>query len=255
MKYKRTVVWLIVIALWFLLTMYQLKEGFNKAVVIPNPYTVVKSFIHLCKNGYAGQTLWSHMGASLGRLLTAIFFAIITAIPLGLLCGYIKKIETVVSTIVEFIRPLPPLAYYTIIILATQIGNTSKVILLFIAAFAPIYIACVQAVKQVRQDYILSAKTLGANGVQIFTNVVLPSALPNIFTGLRTAIGVAYTTLVSAEMVAAVSGLGYMILYAYNVFQTEVVFVGIILIGISAILLDDILKWTEKKIVFWKGKA
>jgi taurine transport system permease protein len=194
------------------------------------------------------------MGASFTRLFLAIIIAMITAIPLGLLCGYVKPIETVVSTIVEFIRPLPPLAYYTIIILATQIGNTSKVILLFIAAFAPLYIACVQAVKQVKYDHILSVESLGANKFQIFTKVVLPSSLPNIFTGLRTAIGVAYTTLVSAEMVAAKSGLGYMILYAYNVFQTEVVFVGIIIIGVSAVLLDDLLKWTEKRIVFWKGQ-
>ncbi|MBI9009016.1 MAG: ABC transporter permease [Tenericutes bacterium] len=255
MKFKRTIVWTVVITLWFLFTMYQLKEGFNGAVVIPNPYLVIKSFINILKNGYASHTLLQHAGASFGRLFTAILIAVLTAIPLGLLCGYVKKIETVVSTIVEFIRPLPPLAYYTIIILATQIGNTSKVILLFIAAFAPMYIACVQAVKQVRKDYILSSQTLGANGIQIFRNVVLPSALPNIFTGIRTAIGVAYTTLVSAEMVAAKSGLGYMILYAYNVFQTEVVFVGIILIGISAVLLDDLLKFTEKKLVFWKGQA
>lgn len=255
MKYKRTIVWLVIISIWFLLTMNQLNPDYSKPIIIPNPYLVVESFISILKNGYANYTLLQHAGASFWRLSAAIVIAALVAIPLGLLCGYVKKIETVVSTIVEFIRPLPPLAYYTIIILATQIGNTSKVILLFIAAFAPMYIACVQAVKQVKKDYILSAKTLGANGIQIFTKVVLPSSLPNIFTGLRTAIGVAYTTLVSAEMVAAKSGLGYMILYAYNVFQTDVVFVGIIIIGISAVLINDLLKFAERKLVFWKGQA
>ncbi len=150
MKFKRTIVWAVVITLWFLLTMFQLAPDFSKAVVIPNPYLVIKSFVNIVKNGYASHTLLQHAGASFGRLSLAILIAILTAIPLGLLCGYVKKIEVVVSTIVEFVRPLPPLAYYTIIILATQIGNTSKVILLFIAAFAPMYIACVQAVKQVK---------------------------------------------------------------------------------------------------------
>ncbi len=253
---KRFIVWGIVIIVWFLLTMNQLPpEEYGKAIVIPNPYLVVKDFIYILKNGFAGGTLWQHFFASLLRLLTAIFLAIIVAIPLGLVCGYVEKIEVFVSTIVEFVRPLPPLAYYTIIILATQIGNTSKIILLFIAAFAPLYIACVQAVKQVKKDHILAAKMLGANEHEVFRHVVLPSALPNIFTGLRTAIGVSYTTLVSAEMVAAKVGLGYMILYAYNLFRTETVFVGIIVIGVSAVLLDDILKYLEKKIVFWKGHA
>jgi taurine transport system permease protein len=255
MKHKRTIVWLVIVILWFLLTSYQLQPDFNKVVVIPNPYLVITSFIDILQNGYASGTLFSHVGTSYFRLLSAIFFAIIFAIPLGLVCGYIPKIEIVVSTVVEFIRPLPPLAYYTIIILATSIGNSSKIILLFIAAFAPLYIACVQAVKQVKKDHILAVKSLGASDVEVFRHVVLPSALPNIFTGLRTAIGVSFTTLVSAEMVAATSGLGYMILFAYNVYQTEVVFVGIIIIGISALLLDGLIKWSENKLVFWRGEA
>ncbi len=255
MKYKRTIVWLVVIALWFIFTSYQLQADFNKTIVIPNPYLVLQSFVDILRNGYANESLFTHMGASFYRLFAAIFFAILVAIPLGLVCGYIDKVEVVVSTIVEFIRPLPPLAYYTIIILATSIGNTSKIILLFIAAFAPLYIACVQAVKQVKKDHILAVKTLGASNVEVFRHVVLPSALPNIFTGLRTAIGVSFTTLVSAEMVAAKTGLGYMILFAYNVYQTEVVFVGIIIIGIAALLLDSFIKWSENKLVYWRGEA
>lgn len=255
MKHKRTIVWLIIITLWFVLTSYQLHPDFNKAVVFPNPYFVLQSFIDIVKNGYANATLWSHMGSSFYRLISAIVFAILFAVPLGLVCGYVEKIEIVVSTIIEFIRPLPPLAYYTIIILATSIGNISKIILLFIAAFAPLYIACVQAVKQVKKDHILAVKSLGGNNVDVFKHVVLPSALPNIFTGLRTAIGVSFTTLVSAEMVAATKGLGYMILFAYNFYQTDVVFVGIIIIGISAIILDSILKWSENKLVFWRGES
>jgi taurine transport system permease protein len=253
MKYKKTIVWLVIILIWFLFTLPG--THFVNQTLVPSPYKVFLAFLSLCKDGYNHISFFRHLQASFGRLFLAIFLAIITAVPLGLISGYIKKIETVVSTIVEFIRPLPPLAYYMLLILWLGIGNTSKVVLLFIAAFAPIYIGCVQAVKQVRVDYILSAKTLGANRFQIFSNVVFPSALPNIFTGIRTATGVAYTTLVSAEMVAAVSGIGWMILDASNYLKSDVMFVGIIVIGISAIMLDKLLQYVENKIIFWKGKA
>lgn len=253
MKYKRLIVWLSIIIIWFFITI----PGLNlvNQTLVPTPYQVLMTFFDICKNGYNHIPFINHLGASFGRLFLSIFLAIVLAVPLGLLCGYIKKIEVVVSTVVEFVRPLPPLAYYMLLILWLGIGNTSKVVLLFIAAFAPIYISCVQAVKLVREDYILSAKTLGASQIDVFKTVVFPSALPNIFTGIRTATGVAYTTLVSAEMIAAVSGIGWMILDASNYLKSDVIFVGIIVIGISAILIDKCLQWLENKVVFWKGKA
>ncbi len=253
MKYKKLYVWLGIILVWTLFTI----PSFNLVNdnLVPSPYQVIVKFIDILINGYNNISFFSHLGASFGRLFLSIFLAILTAVPLGLISGYIKKIETVVSTVVEFIRPLPPLAYYMLLILWLGIGNTSKVVLLFIAAFAPIYLSCVQAVKLVKRDHILSAQTLGATRMQVFTNVVLPSTLPNIFTGVRTATGVAYTTLVSAEMVAAVSGIGWMILDASNYLKSDVIFVGIIIIGVSAILFDKCLQWLENKVVYWKGQA
>jgi taurine transport system permease protein len=252
MKFKKTIVWLSIIFIWFIITLPQL--GIVSPVVVPPPHKVFLAFLDFVANGYGSKSFWSHIVASYGRLFIAIIFAVIVAVPLGLLCGYIKKIEIVVSTIVDFVRPLPPLAYYMVLILWLGIGNTSKIVLLFIAAFAPVYIACVQAVKLVKTDYILSAQTLGANKMQLFTHVVFPGALPNIFTGIRTATGVAFTTLVSAEMVAAISGVGWVILDASNKLNSRIVFVGIIIIGISAIFIDKFLKLIEDKVVFWKGQ-
>lgn len=250
---KKLLVWLTIVFLWFLLTLPGL--DLVSSTLVPSPYRVMKTFIDILKNGYNNIPFYEHLGASFGRLFLSIGLAVITAVPVGLFCGYVKKIETVVSAIVEFVRPLPPLAYYMLLILWLGIGNTSKVVLLYIAAFAPMYLNSVQAVKLVKHDHILSVQTLGANRFNVFRHVVFPSALPNIFTGIRTATGVAYTTLVSAEMIAAVSGVGWMILDASNYLKSDVIFVGIIVIGISAILLDRLLRFIDDKIVFWKGKS
>ena len=126
--------------------------------------------------------------------------------------------------------------------------------LLYLATFAPIYVACASAVGRIKQEYILSAKTLGASKGQIFFQVVLPASAPDIFVGVRTAVGVGYTTLVSAEMIAATSGMGWMVMDAYNYLKTDIVFVGIIIMGITGIFIDFILKTLGNKIVFWSDK-
>jgi len=253
MKLKRILVWLFIILLWGLVTIPG--HSLVNDVLVPSPYQVLLTFFNILFHGYNHIAFAAHLGASFGRLFLSILLAIVSAVPLGLYSGYNKHIEVVVSTIVEFVRPLPPLAYYMLLVLWLGIGNTSKVVLLYIAAFAPIYLSCVQSVKLVRKDYILQAQTLGANSKQIFLHIVFPSSLPNIFTGIRLATGVAYTTLVSAEMVAAVSGIGWMILDASNYLKSDVMFVGIIIIGISAILLDKFFQWIEHKFVFWKGQS
>ena len=198
--------------------------------------------------------MWEHLFASLRRLFIAYILAVITAIPLGLLSGYSEKIRAVFEPIIAFVRPLPPLGYYTIIILWMGIGDGSKVMLLFLGAFAPIYLSCVAGVTRVKLDYIYRARTLGANKRQIFFYVIFPSALPDIFVGLRNAMSTAYATSVAAEMVAAVSGIGWMVLDASKYLRSDVIFVGIIIMGITGIMLDKMLLYSERKIVFWKGK-
>lgn len=169
--------------------------------------------------------------------------------------GYFEEVQAIFEPIVSFIRPLPPLGYYTIIILWMGINDNSKIFLLFLGGFAPIYISCVAGVKRVKQDYINRARTLGASKRQVFFYVILPSALPDIFVGLRNAMSAAYATSVAAEMVAAISGIGWMVLDASKYMRSDVIFVGIIIMGITGIILDKILIFLESRIVFWKGKS
>ncbi|HLV09384.1 MAG TPA: ABC transporter permease subunit [Halanaerobiales bacterium] len=244
------ITWILIFLSWYILTRLEIFS----ATLLPSPYRVWNAFIRVLKEGYNGISLLAHLGASFKRLIVALFSALLTAIPLGLLSGYFTRVEAVIDSIVEFYRPLPPLAYYTLLILWFGIDDTSKEILLFLAAFAPIYIACVSAVSGINKDYILSAKSLGANQKKVFFRIVLPACLPEIFTGIRTAFGVAYTTLVSAEMIAATSGIGWMVLDAANFLKSEVIFIGIFIMGLTGIMINAGLRLLEKKIVFWKGK-
>ncbi|MGC4018884.1 MAG: ABC transporter permease [Muricomes sp.] len=241
----------IILGVWFWVTSHKTVSQ----VLLPSPESVWDSFRSIAKDGYKGSTLAQHLAVSMGRLVKAYLFVIITAVPLGLISGYNSKIRALIEPIIEFYRPLPPLAYYTLLVLWMGIGDASKIMLLFLAGFSPVYIACVSGVKRVREDYLLGARTLGAGSRQIFLYVIFPAVLPDIFTGLRTAVGVEYTTLVAAEMVAAISGIGWMVLDASNYMRSDIMFFGIILMGITGILLDQFVRLAEKKIIHWKGKV
>ncbi|MFD2329053.1 ABC transporter permease [Cohnella sp. GCM10020058] len=221
---------------------------------VPAPASVWQAFLEIARDGYKGSSLLSHIGASLARLGTAFAIVLATAIPLGLVSGYSARIRALAEPFIEFYRPLPPLAYYTLLVLWLGIGDASKIALLALAGFAPLYIAVAAGVARIPQDRINGARSLGASGGKLFAHVILPSCLPDIFTGVRTALGMTYTTLVAAEMVAAESGLGWMVLDASKFLRSDVIFAGIILMGIIAVLLDASIRWLERAWVPWIGK-
>ncbi|APX72206.1 ABC transporter permease [Companilactobacillus allii] len=245
------ITWLVLLIVWQLVTALKI----TPEILLPSPEKVITTFINLSKYGYNGIPLWYHFMITMLRLLSAVGLAIITAIPLGLLSGRIKIVYAIFDSIIQFIRPIPPLAYYTLLILWVGIGETSKVVLLYLAAFAPIYLACISGVRKVNVDYIKSARSLGASSTQVFFHIIFPSALPDIFTGIRTSVGMAYTTVVAAEMVAATYGIGWMIVNASKYLKSDVMFVGIFILGITGVILDQLLKLIERKIVFWSGKS
>lgn len=243
---------LAVLILWKLITAYQLVSP----LFIPPPEDVFQAFIQVAfMEGYKGASLWIHLGISLQRIGMAFMAATIIGVPLGLLSGYFKLIHAIISPILNFYRPLPPLAYYTVLIIWLGIGDLSKVTLLFLAGFAPIFLSSMSAVKGIDPSRPLVARILGASTYKVFLHVIVPSSLPEILTGLRTALGFIYTTLVAAEMVAAVSGVGWMVLDASKYLQSDIMFVGIIVMGITGVLLDICFRFVEKKLVPWKGKG
>jgi len=241
---------LTILALWWVLA----ESGKLNPLFVPSPSKVWNAFIDIWHSGYKGISLGTHLSDSLIRLATAFGLALVTAVPLGLISGRYRWFRAILYPFVEFYRPLPPLAYYTLLVLWFGIDNLSKVLLLFLAAFAPLYIAVVSGVDRVPQDRLNAARSLGAGRLQLFYRVILPSCLPEIFTGLRTSIGIMYTTLVAAEMVAAVSGIGWMVLDASKFLRSDVVVAGIIVMGLIAVSLDLILQALARRTVPWNGK-
>ncbi|MFF2481626.1 ABC transporter permease [Paenibacillus sp. NPDC058071] len=245
-----TVAVAVVLFIWWLITFRQ----WVNPLFVPAPGKVWEAFIQIWQEGYKNGSLLHHIGASLYRLGVAFALALVTAVPLGLLSGSSVVVRSLLDPFIEFYRPLPPLAYYTILVLWLGIGDSSKVALLYLAAFAPLYLSVVAGVRRVSADRINGAKSLGANRRKLFFHVLLPSALPEVFTGIRTAVGFGYTTLVAAEMVAAVSGIGWMVLDASKFLRSDIIFAGIIIMGVIAVAIDALLRWLELRLVPWSGK-
>lgn len=222
---------------------------------VPHPALVWQAFVEILTEGYRGGTLLQHLLDSLYRVVVGFLLGVVTAVPLGLAIGYSSKVQAVFDPIIEFYRPLPPLAYYTLLVIWLGIENESKIALLYLAAFPPLSVSAMAGVKGVTSERVQGAQSLGASRWQVFRYVVFPSCLPDIFTGMRVSIGFTYTTLVAAEMVAATSGIGWMVLDASKFLRSDVIFMGNIVMGLTGIGLDRLIRVAERRVVPWKGKA
>lgn len=223
-------------------------------VFLPSPQQVLNKFISVSQNGFVDSTLWQHLSASLARVFTALAFTLLVAVPAGILIGISPFGRGILDPILEFLRPLPPLAYLPLIIIWFGIGEASKVLVIAIAMLAPIALSTAAGVRGVSQERLNAARTLGATRLQLVRHVILPSALPSILTGLRIALGTGWTTLVAAELVAATRGLGFMIQSAAQFLVTDVVIMGIFVIAIVAFAMEFGLRKIETVLIPWSGK-
>ena len=224
-------------------------------IFLPSPADVWKQVIEVGINGFGGASLWQHVWISICRVFAAFLASCLTAIPVGLAMGMSRIFRGIFDPPIEFYRPIPPLAYLPLIIIWFGIGETSKVLLIYLACFAPMALSTRAGVRSVSIEQIHAAYSLGATHSQVIRYVVLRAALPEILTGMRIGIGFGWTTLVAAEMVAAAAGLGYMILNASEFLVTDVVVMGIIVIGLIALLSDLLMRTVERRLVPWKGKV
>jgi taurine transport system permease protein len=230
-------------------------SGLVKPLFLPTPQAVIGKFISVSTEGFAGSTLWEHTAISLMRVFGAFALACLTAIPIGVMMGVSRMARGIFDPPIEFYRPLPPLAYLPMVIIWFGIGEFSKVYLIYLAIFAPMAIAARSGVRSVSIEQIHAAYSMGASRTQVIWHVILKSALPEIFTGMRIGIGVGWTTLVAGEMVASNMGLGFMVLNAAEFLASDVVIMGIIVIGLFAFVFDLLMRHLEKVLVPWKGKV
>lgn len=188
-------------------------------------------------------------------MLSGVFYGALVGIPLGFAMGLSSIGRGLFDPVVEFMRPIPPLALIPLIILWFGIDEFAKIFLLFLASLFIMTIAARSGVSSVRITKVHAAYSLGASKLQILRHVILPNALPEIFTGLRTSMGVCWGTVVAAELVAADKGLGSMIMIAKNFLQTDTVVIGIILIGIIGYIIELIMRRLEQWLIPWRGKG
>ena len=221
--------------------------GLANKLFLPAPEAVWNAFLKAVNKGYQGNTLQTHVGVSLLRILAAFFAAILVGIPLGIVMGLSRDARALLNPIIEFYRPLPPLGLYTLLVMWLGIGEESKFALLFLAGLPGIIITTTQAIWNIDPIYARAAQALGARRWDLLWHVYLPAAGPTILAGLRISLGFIYTVLVAAEIVAATAGIGWMIWDAAKFLLSDVVIMGLIVLGLTGVTLD----WAMRLIGGW----
>lgn len=239
------------IAIWELVTLF----GLIPPLYLPSPQAVLRKLWDVSSTGYMDATLWQHLSSSLVRIGLALVSAVLFAVPVGLAIGLNRFAKSIIDPLIEFYRPVPPLAYLPLIVIWFGIGEFAKVFLIFLAVFAPIVVATAAGVQKVDPVRIRVTQSLGGSRWQVIRYVVLPSALPDILTGVRIGLGTGWSTLVAAELIAATQGLGFMIQSASQFLVTDLVITGILVIALIAYLLEIGLRQLQHKLAPWQGKT
>ena len=232
-----------VIALWTLAS----AAGFVKEIFLPNPLKVLAYYGQSLKDG----SLWENTKISVYRITLGFVYAMILGIPLGILMGSFKKIEAFIRPLCEFIRYMPVPAFVPLIMVWVGIGESAKITVIFIGTFFQLVLMVADDTLSVPDDLINAGYTLGTKSAQTIFKIIIPSMLPRLMETLRMMIGWAWTYLVSAELVAANSGLGYTILKSQRFLKTDAIFAGIILIGLLGLITDRIFAFVNKKLFPW----
>jgi taurine transport system permease protein len=241
---------IVLLAVWWIAT----ERMWLPPLFLPSPEAIIRRFLEATKGDVGGTTIAGHFAWSMFRVFSAFGLAVVTAVPLGIAMGVSRYMRGVFDPPIEFYRPLPPLSYLPLVVIWFGIDEASKIILIYLACFAPLALSARAGVRSVSIEQIHAAYSMGATRGQVVRYVVVPAAMPEILTGMRIAIGFGWTTLVAAEMVAANAGLGQMVLNASNFLRTDIVVMGIIVIGVVAYAFDLLMRFIEHAVVPWKGR-
>ncbi|WP_376782966.1 ABC transporter permease [Corynebacterium variabile] len=251
-----------VIAVWWAVARW---AGLDP-VVLPGPGEVADKLVstNLCEApsassnrqecGVQGYFLWQHLLATIERIAVGLGAGTVVGILVGWGLGSSAAVRSVVEPYLSFLRALPPLGYIGLLIVWFGIGDQSKVVLLFLASFPTVAVATLSGVTGVRRDWVLATQSLGANRRQVFRTVLLPGALPDIINGIRLASGLCWSAIVAAEMNDGIPGIGGLAYISGTQLDTALAIACIIVIGVAALLLDQLLLWVERTYAPWRTK-
>ncbi len=234
----------VVLGAWQLLSTI----GWINAVLLPSPLRVVETFADLLKDG----TLIRHVAASIERVLVGFMLAAVVGLTFGVILGWFRTLSDFAKPVFEALRPIPPIAWTPIAILWFGIGNAPSYFLVFIGAVFPVFVNTFAAVRNIDRTQINAALCLGAKPRMVIFDVLIPASLPVIFPGLRIALGVGWMCVVAAELIAAQSGLGYMIQQSRVLLQTQQVVTGMIAIGIIGFAMNSLMTLLERRLIPWR---
>ena len=237
------------LVIWQLVVQFKLVNVRN----LPAPSKVVETILYKISNKNPdGNTLGTNILASLQVALSGFILALVIGIPLGLFMGWFTPVDKFVRPVFELLRPVPPIAWIPVVVVFVGIDLKAKATIIFLSVFVPCVINSYTGIKLTKRTLINVAKTFGAGNFETFIKVGIPSAMPMVFTGVRTALGGAWSTLVAAEMLAAKAGLGYMLQVGRNVARADVVVAGMVTISVLGALMALVLGIIEKRVLKWK---
>jgi len=243
---------LLVLAPWVLIVLFWYgvrASGFVNPALVPAPHDVATKFVELMR-----QRLAFDIWMSTQRVFVGVALGVTVSIPVGFCLGWYKGLRTFIDPVINFFRALPPIALIPLVIVYFGIGEVAKTVILFYASFFAGVIVMYEGIAQISPIYVRVARTLGANDLEIFGKVIVPLTIPHILTAVRVALGVAWATLVASELIAAQQGLGALIQNASSFFQLDIIYVGIICIGLIALTMDLALRAATRRLVAWQDR-
>lgn len=234
----------LLIAAWYIFS----EKGLVNPSILPKPEKVYQAF----RKQIALGTLSQHLSFSIMRVLKGYFLGVLIGMTIGILAAISKTVERMLSILIGVFRPIPPIACIPFFVLWLGIKEESKVAVIILGTFWPVLLNTIQGIKNTDKKLLEVGTLFGKNKLQILVQIILPSALPVIFTGWRLGISSAWTCVVAAEMIAASKGVGYLISYGRELAQPALLMVGIISIGIIGLIIDFLFLHLQKAVVYWE---
>lgn len=243
MKHKLGPILLPLLVAMLLIALWYAAVSLSGSTILPKPNQVLTGMAELARRGVLGK----YVVASLFRVSSGFLLALLVGIPLGLFLGWFLRAFQAFNPVIQVLRPISPIAWIPLAILWFGVSDLAPIFLIFLASLFPITTATMSAVQNIQLVYLRAARNFGVKRLTLFTKIVFPAALPQIITGIRIALGVAWLVVVAAEMIAVNSGLGYLIIDARNAgMRYDLVVAGMVLIGIIGLILDFLVRRLER---------